>query len=309
MSLLRTIRDEPEDDIPRLIYADWLEECGDFRADLIRAQCECESLASDDPRKNALLNQCEELIKQFGSMCAEPLANGFDSRKSSVTIECREFATIEFSRGFISNLRMEASDFIACAELLFGRVPLVFELQLWNVNPVATELAKLEELTYVDSLRIAGDLLTSDTLCQLVSSGHLQDFASLDLNANLLGKQGIVQLAKGKWNRLDSLDYSANHLDHEGLNSLAEFARENQLHHVALRNTGMETNGFIGTPAQSTFDLETRHFSRFSERKQRILTHRKHRSRRLAKEYFPNVSRLEIGGLVLHHNEMGEVDD
>jgi uncharacterized protein (TIGR02996 family) len=38
--LLRAIRDDPDDDAPRLIYADWLEERGDPRAEFIRIQCE-----------------------------------------------------------------------------------------------------------------------------------------------------------------------------------------------------------------------------------------------------------------------------
>ena len=40
-ALFRAILDEPEDDAPRLVYADWLEEHGDgARAEFIRVQCE-----------------------------------------------------------------------------------------------------------------------------------------------------------------------------------------------------------------------------------------------------------------------------
>jgi uncharacterized protein (TIGR02996 family) len=40
-AFLRAIRDAPEDDAPRLVYADWLEELGDTdRAEFIRVQCE-----------------------------------------------------------------------------------------------------------------------------------------------------------------------------------------------------------------------------------------------------------------------------
>src|SRR5436190_13556603 len=38
-ALLRSICAEPDDDAPRLVYADWLEERGDPRADYIRAEC------------------------------------------------------------------------------------------------------------------------------------------------------------------------------------------------------------------------------------------------------------------------------
>lgn len=39
-SFLRTIIENPADDGPRLVYADWLEERGDPRGEFIRVQCE-----------------------------------------------------------------------------------------------------------------------------------------------------------------------------------------------------------------------------------------------------------------------------
>src|SRR5262249_7808777 len=49
-ALLRGIRAAPEDDLPRLVYADWLDDHGDAsRAELIRVQCRLAGLAEDDP--------------------------------------------------------------------------------------------------------------------------------------------------------------------------------------------------------------------------------------------------------------------
>ena len=40
-ALFRGILDNPEDDVPRLVFADWLEEHGEAdRAEFIRVQCE-----------------------------------------------------------------------------------------------------------------------------------------------------------------------------------------------------------------------------------------------------------------------------
>lgn len=40
-ALLRMIRHNPDDDLPRLVYADWLEENGqEWRASAIRSQCD-----------------------------------------------------------------------------------------------------------------------------------------------------------------------------------------------------------------------------------------------------------------------------
>jgi uncharacterized protein (TIGR02996 family) len=46
-ALLAAIRAHPDDDAPRLIYADWLEERGDARGEFLRAEC---LLARHSPR-------------------------------------------------------------------------------------------------------------------------------------------------------------------------------------------------------------------------------------------------------------------
>src|SRR5262245_39892226 len=45
---LQTILESPEDDAPRLVYADWLDDHGEAdRAELIRAQCRVNALAGE----------------------------------------------------------------------------------------------------------------------------------------------------------------------------------------------------------------------------------------------------------------------
>lgn len=64
-SFLQAIADAPEEDAPRLVYADWLEEHGDEsdreRAEFIRAQCLLACIPSADPRYVALAAREKEL--------------------------------------------------------------------------------------------------------------------------------------------------------------------------------------------------------------------------------------------------------
>src|SRR4051794_30043939 len=54
--LLRTIIDDPDDDAPRLVFADWLEDQGELaHAAFIRAQCRLATLDEDDPARLPLL--------------------------------------------------------------------------------------------------------------------------------------------------------------------------------------------------------------------------------------------------------------
>src|SRR5262245_36776173 len=62
---LQEILADPDDDVPRLIYADWLEEHGDpLRAEFIRAQCELARLASEDaPLQEAWKHELAASVK------------------------------------------------------------------------------------------------------------------------------------------------------------------------------------------------------------------------------------------------------
>jgi uncharacterized protein (TIGR02996 family) len=51
-SFLAAILESPDDDAPRLVYADWLDEHGQpERAEFIRVQCELACLSEDDPQR------------------------------------------------------------------------------------------------------------------------------------------------------------------------------------------------------------------------------------------------------------------
>ncbi|MBN9119669.1 MAG: TIGR02996 domain-containing protein [Planctomycetes bacterium] len=64
-ALLRAIRDMPDEDTPRLVYADYLDEEGQSaRAEFIRVQVELAGLPEGDPRRNALEDREHELLAE-----------------------------------------------------------------------------------------------------------------------------------------------------------------------------------------------------------------------------------------------------
>ena len=62
-AFLQAIRESPDDDGPRLMYADWLTERGDPRGEFIRLQCELAQLPAGDPRRRELEEGTEALLK------------------------------------------------------------------------------------------------------------------------------------------------------------------------------------------------------------------------------------------------------
>jgi uncharacterized protein (TIGR02996 family) len=87
-AFLADVIDNPEDDAPRLVFADWLTDHGEpDRGELIRVQCQLARLGENDPGRAALRKYERRLLKAHGASWAEPL-RGLVS----------EF---EFRRGFV----------------------------------------------------------------------------------------------------------------------------------------------------------------------------------------------------------------
>jgi uncharacterized protein (TIGR02996 family) len=79
LAFLQDAKEHPEDDTPRLILADWLDEHGDpGRAEFIRLQCRITS-ALDQPlnpeQRQIAENRTEELLDRYGGEWAGPLWN------------------------------------------------------------------------------------------------------------------------------------------------------------------------------------------------------------------------------------------
>ena len=67
-ALLRDIVEHPEDDTPRLVYADWLQDHGDeARAELIRIQCRRALLPEGNSESARLAKREKALLKEHGS--------------------------------------------------------------------------------------------------------------------------------------------------------------------------------------------------------------------------------------------------
>src|ERR1700730_3275777 len=71
-ALLEAIQREPDDDMLRLVYADWLEENDDpERAEVIRLQIAAERHPSGSPEHTRLTDRAVELLSRNGWEWAE----------------------------------------------------------------------------------------------------------------------------------------------------------------------------------------------------------------------------------------------
>ena len=75
-ALLLDIIEHPDDDTPRLVYADWLDEHGDpNRAEFIRVQCRLAALPAGSSEATKLARREKTLLKEHGAPCgAKPIS-------------------------------------------------------------------------------------------------------------------------------------------------------------------------------------------------------------------------------------------
>ena len=100
-AFLTAIRETPEDDTPRLIFADWLKENGDTeRAEFIRLECRIRALPPDDPDYLDLFLRATDL-----QTLLEP----------RLLAEWPALTNVEwqpvFERGFLSHAAIDLGDF------------------------------------------------------------------------------------------------------------------------------------------------------------------------------------------------------
>ncbi|HKB37195.1 MAG TPA: TIGR02996 domain-containing protein, partial [Gemmataceae bacterium] len=109
-AFLRAVVEEPDDDAHRLVYADWLEERGDVRAEFIRLQYELERLDADDLGRRPLEMRQEELRLAHEAEWAKGV---------------RGLATEwGFRRGFVERVTLYYPIFLKRADELFRAAPI-----------------------------------------------------------------------------------------------------------------------------------------------------------------------------------------
>src|SRR5262249_49346848 len=112
-ALTAAVAAEPDDDLPRLVFSDWLEENGEpDRAEFIRVGLERVRLDRHDPRRDELRHREQELVRSHEKEWVE--AHGLTPHRFR-----------EYIRGFAERLSFDScADFLNQAAALFERIPL-----------------------------------------------------------------------------------------------------------------------------------------------------------------------------------------
>ncbi|MCE9567360.1 MAG: TIGR02996 domain-containing protein [Planctomycetes bacterium] len=147
-ALLAAIRDNPDEDTPRLAYADWLQEHRDAnRAEFIRAQCQAFRLPLGDKERKKLEKKAEALFKANKAEWGGIVWKKFHSTKPAVS-HCH------IERGFITSLKGTTEDIVKHAADIERLAPCLRSLHTTRTNEHASKVLDLPLLRRVRELTL-----------------------------------------------------------------------------------------------------------------------------------------------------------
>ena len=179
-ALLAAVLAHPEDDAPRLVYADWLSDRGDPRGEFISIQC---ALAVGTSRVAELQAQEASLLASYARQWLHGLGD--------------DVLRARFRRGFVETATVLDANALFELEAFFEREP-VTELVFASSKLIDTErFASLEWVERLRSLEFRGPgALGRDRLATLLASRRLRQLTSLAFLDQRLGDEGLRLLAE-----------------------------------------------------------------------------------------------------------------
>lgn len=252
---LQRIRAYPDDDVPRLIFADWLDEQDGRAADraaFIRVQVALAGLPADDPRRTRLLTREKVLLDAYRAEWEAPLhglATGLVFRRGfvdEVKVTARQFlrrAHELFAAGPIRHVHLQ--DVGGCLEAV-AESPYLGRLTALTVHaertgePLARVLAGCPHLAGLRVLRLTRNRLTDAAVGQLAASAGMPRLEELDLSENEIGETGARALAASQHlTHLRGLELARNQVGPAGAEALAGSDRLAALERLGLAQNGL----------------------------------------------------------------------
>lgn len=241
-ALLEEIAEHPDDDMPRLIYADWLEERGSPRAEFIRVQCELEQ-TQETARYQQLRGMEKEFLKQH-------------EREWLVGLARDQIGYLRFRRGFIESIQTTVKYFHqVVAERYY----------LWPIQTVDLSISSpgdlrllqgTPELGRIRTLKLSNNALGAPGIRGLLECEDVASLRELYLTSCGLDAQCISLLGESPLlSRLRNLMLGGNVIGDEGASALAESQRLTKLEQLGVAFCRIEEAGAAALAGSSNLPL------------------------------------------------------
>jgi uncharacterized protein (TIGR02996 family) len=236
LAFLDEIKDRPDDDTPRLVLADWLQEHGSpeeaARGELIRVQVLRAGLLPNDPRQPALHRRQVELQRRHVDAWVGPLM---------------DHVVWRFERGLL-HLEARGDKLLAREAARLATLAVCLWLESLEVREVRTQqaarMASSPFLPPVTTLSLADNDLRHEGIAALVASPSVRRLRRLLLAGNRLGPAGAIALAGSPHLAgLTLLDLAGNRVGDEGAFALADSPYLTGLTHLRLGSNRIGEEG------------------------------------------------------------------
>ena len=314
-ALLAAVRADPDADLPRLVYADYLQEHDDdAQAAFVRAEVELARLPPDDEAYETVAEQAAQLWRAHGRTWRIPgLPGRQETRRGLIElVECSAEALVavppDVLRRFpIRRLRLVAAD-MYIDPLLSLPIWSLLESLVLNNNLMGSRerLARLlneAELPKLRELALQNNRLWPEAMELLLNAPVMPQLSHLNLSGNPIGSDGLIQLAESPHAsglrelivRSDELPYSEC-IQYVGAVALAASTHLTRLTTLNLNGHSIGDAGaieLVQSPNAATLidlDLSFNDLGILDELAYEALTN---------PLYLPNLRRLNLGGNTL----------
>ncbi len=202
-ALHRAICANPDEDTPRLVYADWLQENGEAeRAAFVRAQIEVARAEPFSPQARAAAAKADELLKKNRKEWGEPVRYWVEDYR--------------FERGFIGHVTIEVFPFVRNAEMIFNAEPVQSLLLTRHADPTdrfsLQPVFELPQLKRIRRLSFAPRIeFIYEEYEALAASPHLDTLTDLSFRDNPIHPPWLREVLLGeKFPAIAGLDIADN---------------------------------------------------------------------------------------------------
>jgi uncharacterized protein (TIGR02996 family) len=267
-ALLQDACAHPDDDTPRLVYADWLEEQYRRRnrverAEFIRLQIELARMATSDPRRQALEERESKLLNAHSRVwarCLPAWVSGYGFRRGLVdgvsvsdpvglVLDPESLWRVAPVEGLtVDNVGGDLPELLSCPYLARLSVLVLNRVRLDGAAAQALAVSPhLTNLRYL-SLNCEYGSGGGDAAARaLAASAHLSRLTRLSLRMTSLGAEGSEALAESSLlARLTDLDLEDNALEDMGAWCLARSSRVPGLANLNLSGNRIGDDGARG---------------------------------------------------------------
>jgi len=214
-AFLEAILAAPEQDAPRLVYADWLEERGDPRGQFIRLQIAADRCARQSHERHELEAQARALLDEY--------------EEEWIGDILRNKARSWFRRGFVEKIIVPAMYLQTYAGRIWDREPVV-SVEIRELNNYASAIATLPELKYLRRLSFGIGSIDDEAILPLVERAQFGPLEVFTAWHGKLGDESAIVIANSPMaRRLRILDLSNNLIQSRGGQALA---RSPYLQHI-----------------------------------------------------------------------------